>query len=78
MSIEVPDWLKNVLIDDAFIPSEEFIEHFEPQSRIEALIKYGILNHSSDYGQYMVRVSDGSSEYQAFEDANGDIFCVKS
>lgn len=75
----IPDWLAKWLSENAFTPSQEFIEKFEPQSRIEALLKYGLLNGPSPEEQFrfMVKVSEGSTTYQPFVDADGKFFCVK-
>lgn len=43
MSENIPDWLQSCLSDDAFMPTREFIEKLEPQSRAEALLKKGVL-----------------------------------
>lgn len=34
-----PDWLKPYIKDDAYMPTSDFIEKLDPQSRLEAMLK---------------------------------------
>lgn len=40
MSDNIPDWLKSSQSDNAYMPSSDFIQKLDPQSRLEALLKY--------------------------------------
>lgn len=41
---EVPEWLRPWLRPDAYDPSAQFLHDLEPQSRIEAILKFGFLS----------------------------------
>lgn len=40
---DVPNWLRPFLREDAYSPNLQFVQDLVPQSRIEALLKYMIL-----------------------------------
>lgn len=44
---EVPEWLRPWLRRNAYKPSTQFLHDLEPQSRIEAILKFGFLSATS-------------------------------
>lgn len=50
---EIPDWLKPWEKDGAFSPDIRWVEDLEPQSRVEALLKYLILQGSTVQHEYL-------------------------
>lgn len=72
----IPKWLKPFLRNDAYSPDIQFLMDLVPQSRIEAILKYGFLS-MLDFGRFLVlESSESGSSYSNFIDSNGDIFAV--
>lgn len=72
-----PDWFKPFLKDDSFDPDLEFVENLEPQSRVEALLKFLILGQNIKYEGFNV-VEESGTGYIEFYDLDGKLFNVKS
>lgn len=72
---EVPDWLRPFLKQDAYNPNQKFLEDLDPQSRVEAILKFGFLSlinpPSTDYDFFLV-----NGEY--FVDSNDSFLMVPS
>lgn len=73
---EVPDWLRPFLKQDAYDPNKNFLEDLDPQSRVEAILKFGFLalingEPSTDYDFFLV---DG----KYFVDSNDSFLMVPS
>lgn len=72
---EVPDWLRPFLKQDAYNPNQKFLEDLDPQSRVEAILKFGFLalisGSSTDDGFFLV-------EGNYFVDSNSNFFKVPS
>lgn len=64
---EVPDWLKPWEKDGAFSPDIRWVEDLEPQSRVEALLKYLILQGSTVQHEYLK-----TSEDEHFTTSDGE------
>ena len=64
-----PDWLKPFLKEGAFTPTRDFLSDLVPQSRLEAILKYGFLNQMSTYDNFLVKDGDLfiTSEDQIFK-----------
>lgn len=71
----IPDWFIRFLNDFSYIPTREFIEKLEPQSRLEAILKYGFLNIFDSYESFLV-VSENGSSYDEFYDSDNLKFFV--
>ena len=41
---EIPEWLRPFMRTDAYIPQRQFLHDLVPQSRIEAILKFGFLS----------------------------------
>ena len=54
---QVPDWLRPFLTEDAYNPNLKFLQDLDPQSRVEAILKFGFLSlinpPSSDYDFFL-------------------------
>lgn len=70
-----PDWFKPFLKIDSFDPDLEFVENLDPQSRVEALLKFLILGMT--YEVFNV-VAESGTGYDEFYDLDGKLFKVKS
>lgn len=70
----VPDWLRPFLTPYSYSPNRQFLRDLDPQSRIEAILKFGFLELLSTFEGFLV--SDGGLEFNNFIDSNGDIFMV--
>lgn len=72
----IPKWLKPFLRNGAYSPDVQFLMDLVPQSRIEAILKYGFLS-MLDFGRFLVPESTSSgAEYLNFIDADGNLFHV--
>lgn len=69
MDPNTPDWLKPFLKEGAFTPTRDFLSDLVPQSRLEAILKYGFLNQMSTYDNFLVKDGDLfiTSEDQIFK-----------
>lgn len=63
-----PDWLKPFLKEGAFKPTRDFLSDLVPQSRLEAILKYGFLNLMSTYDNFLVEDGDLFSQFITSED----------
>lgn len=70
----VPDWLVPFLTPYAYSPNRQFLRDLDPQSRVEAILKFGFLELLSTFEGFLV--SDGGTVFDNFIDANNDIFMV--
>lgn len=76
-SQDIPKWLKPFLRNGAYSPDVQFLMDLVPQSRIEAILKYGFLSRLVTYGRFLVPESTSSgAEYLNFIDADGNLFHV--
>lgn len=57
----VPDWFLRFLTDNSFIPTREFVESLDPQSRVEAIVKFGVLSILDSFETFNVVTEDGLS-----------------
>lgn len=70
----IPDWLVPFLTPYAYSPNRQFLRDLDPQSRVEAILKFGFLELLSTYEGFLV--SDGGIGFDNFIDSNNDIFMV--
>ena len=68
MDPNTPDWLKPFLKEGAFTPTRDFLSDLVPQSRLEAILKYGFLNLMSTYDNFLVEDGDLFSQFITSED----------
>lgn len=50
---DVPSWLKPFLREGAYSPNLQFVQDLVPQSRIEALLKFMILESMVTYQNFL-------------------------
>lgn len=67
---DVPSWLRPFLKPGAYSPSKQFLVDLVPQSRIEAILKYGFLSATEVYSDLLD--ADGKN----FIDADDKNFLV--
>ena len=67
----IPDWLIPFLTPYDYSPNRQFLRDLDPQSRVEAILKFGFLELLSTYEGFLV--SDGEIGFDNFIDSNDDI-----
>lgn len=72
---EVPSWLRPFLTPYAYDPNRQFLRDLDPQSRLEAILKFGFLELLSTNEGFLVK-NEGSSIYDNFIDSNNEPFMV--
>lgn len=70
----VPKWLRPFLRTGAYSPDLQFLQDLVPQSRIEAILKFGFLGLLSKYGGFLVMSENVTGEYLNFIDSTGRVF----
>lgn len=71
---EVPSWLRPFLTPNAYDPKRQFLRDLDPQSRLEAILKFGFLELMSSEEGFLVRTNTAAIDN--FIDSNGDTFMV--
>lgn len=65
---DVPSWLRPFLKPNAYSPNRQFLVDLVPQSRVEAILKYGFLSLSESYLNLV------DADGKTFLDSDGNIF----
>lgn len=73
---DLPNWFKPFLKPNAYTPTREFLRDLVPQSRLEAIVKWGFLELLSTYESFLVPNEDDETIYDKFLTADGENFMV--
>ena len=69
---DIPNWLKPFLKPEAYKPTKEFVKDLVPQSRVEALLKYFIIQLTEKFDGFF------DSDGKKFVTSDGLDFMVVS